>query len=59
MVLCKVAHFCLQQFLSVTSMLSQLNWLSLEEIRTNMIITMFYKVISQQSDLYTDFSHDL
>ena len=42
---------------SVTSMLTQLNWQSLEERRTNAIIIMFYKVINNLISI--DFSHDL
>ena len=42
---------------SVTSMLSQLNWQSLEVRRTNAIITMFYKVINNL--ICIDFSQDL
>ena len=42
---------------SVTSMLTQLNWQSLEERRTNAIIIMFYKVINNLISI--NFSHDL
>jgi len=42
---------------SATSMLTQLDWQSLEERRTNAIIIMFYKVINNLISI--DFSHDL
>ena len=57
---CKAARFVYNNFStysSVTSMLTQLNWQSLEERRTNVIIIMFYKVINNLASI--NFSHDL
>lgn len=56
----KAARFVYNNFStysSVSSMLSQLNWQSLEERRTNAIVTMFYKIINNLISI--DFSHDL
>jgi len=56
----KAAHFVYKSFStysSVTSMLTQLNWQSPEERRTNAIIIMFYKAINNLISI--DFSYDL
>ena len=56
----KAARFVFNKFSpysSVTSMLSKLNWQSLEVRRTNAIITMFYKIIN--NIICIDFSQNL
>ena len=50
----KAARFVFNDFSSyssVSSMLTKLNWQSLEQRRTKAIIIMFYKIINNLADL--------